>query len=110
MADRTLRVLAAHAWGICVNLLAVPLIALTGRRETAAALMICERLGKAIRSPARDTLLSYATQEIGHGWGFGLHEVRGSRPACARTLNGTAVLLAVPGAYRFGFAVLLRPR
>ncbi len=34
-----------------------------------------ERLGKGLRAPARDTLLSLLTEEIGHGRGFGLHEV-----------------------------------
>jgi len=34
--------------------------------------MIAERLGKAIRTPARDAMLSHATAEMGRGWGFGL--------------------------------------
>ena len=31
-------------------------------------------MGKAIRSPAKDTILSTATKQIGTGFGFGLHE------------------------------------
>ena len=34
-----------------------------------------ERLGKGLRAPPRDTLLSLLTERIGHGRGFGLHEV-----------------------------------
>ena len=37
--------------GYGLNLIAVPLLALAGRWEIAAALMICERVGKAIRTP-----------------------------------------------------------
>ena len=36
--------------------------------------MIVERMGKAIRTPARDAMLSHATAKMGRGWGFGLHE------------------------------------
>jgi hypothetical protein len=35
---------------------------------------VLERLGKAIRNPARSTLLSFAAAEIGHGKSFGIHE------------------------------------
>jgi predicted MFS family arabinose efflux permease len=41
----------------------------------AAALVVAERTGKALRGPARDVLLSEATQEVGHGFGFGLHSI-----------------------------------
>lgn len=41
----------------------------------AAALMFMERLGKGIRVPPRDAMLSDATQQMGRGWGFGLREV-----------------------------------
>jgi hypothetical protein len=59
--------------GFAINLLVVPLIALADNWPLAASLMILERFGKAIRSPSRDAMLSYATKEIGRGWGFGLH-------------------------------------
>src|SRR5690554_2106127 len=36
-------------------LAAIPLLAFAGRWETAAALIISERIGKAVRTPARDT-------------------------------------------------------
>jgi len=55
-------------------MLAVPLLALAGRWETAAFLIIAERMGKAIRNPVRDAMLSHTTTDVGRGWGFGLHE------------------------------------
>ncbi|MCS7182618.1 MAG: MFS transporter [Thermoanaerobaculum sp.] len=61
--------------GYFLNLLAVPLLAFAQRWEWAAALVVLERLGKAVRTPARDALLAQATAVVGHGKGFGLHEV-----------------------------------
>src|SRR6185312_13814968 len=72
LADRTRQYWAMTFLGYGVNVLAVPLLAMAGRWEIAAALMIAERVGKAIRTPTRDAMLSHATAEVGHGWGFGL--------------------------------------
>ena len=58
-----------------VMLASVPLLSMTGIWQTAAVFIICERLGKALRSPAKDTILSQAAKKIGTGWGFALHEV-----------------------------------
>jgi MFS-type transporter involved in bile tolerance (Atg22 family) len=52
----------------------VPLLALAGTWQMAALFIVLERLAKAIRSPAKDTLLSTATRRVGTGFGFGLHE------------------------------------
>lgn len=55
-------------------LLSVPLLAYTNRWEWAVLLLLLERIGKAIRTPARDTILSHATHKVGRGWGFAIHE------------------------------------
>ena len=87
LADRTGRYWAITLVGYGLNLIAVPLLALAGRWEIAAALMICERVGKAIRTPARDAMLSHATHQVGHGWGFGLHEAMDQAGAVRRALD-----------------------
>ncbi|MBC7105868.1 MAG: MFS transporter, partial [Firmicutes bacterium] len=74
LADCTGRYWAITLGGYALNLVAVPLLALAGRWEVAALLIVAERLGKAIRTPARDAMLSHATAQTGRGWGFGLHE------------------------------------
>ncbi len=74
LADRSRRYWMLTFVGYAVNLLAVPLLALAGRWEVAAALMVLERTGKALRTPARDVMLSHATSRLGRGVGFGLHE------------------------------------
>ncbi len=108
LSDRTRRYWVLLITGYTVNLLAVPALALAGRWEMAAGLMILERVGKAIRAPARDVLLSGAARRIGTGWGFGLHEALDQIGA----LTGPLVLAAVlgyGGGYRMCYAVLLVP-
>lgn len=61
--------------GYAMNVVAVPALAFAQNWQTAAILVIAERTGKALRGPARDVLLSGATEEVGHGWGFGIHSV-----------------------------------
>jgi len=95
-------------WGYAVNLFAVPLLALAGSWEMAALLLLLERLGKAIRTPARDAMLSHAAAEVGRGRGFGFHEAMDQVGAVLGPLI-IAVVLYFQGGYRTGFAVLLGP-
>lgn len=94
--------------GYSLNLFAVPLLALVGSWEAAAVLLVVERLGKAIRTPARDAMLSHAATEVGRGWGFGFHEAMDQLGAVSGPLIVAAVLY-FRGSYREGFAVLLLP-
>lgn len=55
-------------------LISVPLLSLAGAWQVAALFIILERIGKAIRSPARDVILSQVSSQVGTGFGFGLHE------------------------------------
>ena len=108
LSDRTGRYWAITIAGYAVNLLAVPLLALAGRWEVAAALIVLERLGKAVRTPARDAMLSHATHSMGRGWGFGLHEALDQVGAVLGPLI-VAAILYFTGDYRTGFAILLVP-
>jgi MFS family permease len=107
-SDRTGRYWAITIFGYTVNMLAVPLLALAGRWDIAAALIIAERIGKGIRTPARDAMLSHASQQIGRGWGFGLHEALDQTGAVLGPLIVAAVLY-FRGEYQTGFAILLVP-
>jgi MFS family permease len=108
ISDRTGRYWSITLFGYVVNMLAVPLLALAGNWEVAALLIIAERMGKAIRNPPRDVMLSHATKEMGRGWGFGLHEALDQIGAVLGPLVVTAVLY-FKGSYQTGFAVLLVP-
>ncbi len=92
--------------GYTLNLLAVPLLALAGNWYLAASLMILERFGKAIRNPSRDAMLSYATQETGRGWGFGLHKAMDQTGAIIGPLI-VSVVLYYQGTYQMSYGILL---
>lgn len=106
--DRTGRFWAVTIWGYAITFVAVPLLALAGSWEIAAFLIIAERLGKAIRTPARDAMLSHATAGMGRGWGFGLHEALDQVGAVIGPLLVAAVLY-FGGGYSGGFGILLIP-
>ena len=87
---------------------AIPLLALAGNWQLAAVLIILERLGKAVRTPARDTILSHAAKGVGRGWGFGLHELFDQIGAVLGPLIFTTVFI-FRGNYREGFGILWIP-
>ena len=60
--------------GYALNLVVVPLLAFAGHWELAIVLIFFERMGKGLRTPARDTILAEVTEEVGRGKAFGLHE------------------------------------
>jgi MFS family permease len=94
--------------GYLVQMSAVPLLAIAPNWQTAGLLIVVERIGKAIRNPPRDVMLSHAARQIGYGWGFGLHEALDQFGALFGPLVIAAVL-AARGNYHTAFAVLLVP-
>jgi MFS family permease len=108
LGDRTQRYWTVTIIGYAINLFAVPLLALAWRWEVAAALIIAERMGRAIRSPARDAMLSHAASHTGLGWGFGLHETMDQTGAIIGPLAVSAALYFKFG-YSDAFAILLVP-
>lgn len=108
LSDRTQRYWTITLIGYALNLLAVPLLALAGNWPMAAALLILERTGKAIRTPARDAMLSHASHSIGRGWGFGLHQALDQTGALIGPLI-VAGVLALRGQYQIAFGWLTIP-
>jgi MFS family permease len=108
LTDRLGRYWSITFVGYALNLFAIPLLALAGDWELAAFLILLERMGKAIRTPARDAMLSRATTEVGRGWGFGFHEAMDQIGAMLGPLI-VALVLYWNGGYRAGFAYLLIP-
>jgi len=107
LADRTKAywLLTFIGYGL---LLSIPLLAFAGYWQLAAVFIILERMGKAIRSPARDTMLSYATKKVGRGWGFAVHEALDQVGAVIGPVVFSLVLLSHAG-YREGFTLLWIP-
>jgi len=89
-------------------ILSIPLVAFAGDWQLAAVLIILERVGKAIRSPARDTMISYATKKVGRGWGFAVHEALDQVGAIIGPLIFFFIFF-LGGNYREGFTILWIP-
>jgi len=113
LADRT----GAH-WpltmlGYAFNLVVVPGLALVSSWQLAVVLVIAERVGKAVRSPARSTLMSYAARRAGEGRSFGLEEALDQIGAVAGPLLTAGAIALRPdsplAAYRLAFGVLAVP-
>lgn len=94
--------------GYIIQMCAVPLLALAPTWQMAAVFIVLERVGKAIRNPPRDVMLSHAAKQMGYGWGFGLHEGLDQAGALIGPLVVAAVL-AARGSYRPAFAALAIP-
>ena len=108
LADKTHKYWVVTFVGYVVNMLAVPALALAGNWPMAAALIIAERTGRAIRRPAVETMISYTSRNMGSGWAFGLNEALDQGGATVGPLV-VALVLYLKGGYRNGFAVLLIP-
>lgn len=108
LSDQTRQFWPITIFGYIVQMASVPLLALASNWQTAALLVILERVGKAIRNPPRDVMLSHAAKEMGYGWGFGVHEALDQFGALFGPL-AVAAVLAIRGDYRTAFAVLLLP-
>lgn len=103
-----------HYWawtitGYALTVLSVPLIGSTNVIAPALVLYGTERLGKAVRSPAKDTLLSFASTQTGRGAAFGVHQAMDQAGAMAGPLLLAAVLSQHEGNYRLAFGVLIVP-
>jgi predicted MFS family arabinose efflux permease len=89
-------------------ILSIPLLGFTGYWQLAVVLIILERVGKAIRNPARDTMLSYATKKVGRGWGFAVHEALDQIGAIIGPVAFSLVLLS-RGTFQEGFTFMWIP-
>src|SRR5947208_6730390 len=103
LADRTRAYWTITTLGYFLNLVVVPGLAFAGSWEAAALLVIAERTGKSLRGPARDVLLSEATEVVGHGSGFGLHAAMDQTGA---VLGPIFVAISVARTHHFGPAFL----
>ena len=103
LADKTRAYWTITTVGYFLNLVVVPGLAFAGNWQAAALLVVAERTGKSLRGPARDVLLSEATEVVGHGSGFGLHAAMDQTGA---VLGPLLVATAVARSHHFGPAFL----
>ena len=77
LADRTRKYWPIVMAGYCLELITIPALALVGENGWIAAcvLLVIQKAGKAIKKPAKDTVVSFAASQEGAGKAFGLQEL-----------------------------------
>jgi MFS family permease len=108
LSDRTGRPWPITIAGYTITMIAAPLLAVAWAVWPAAALATLERFGKAVRTPARDTMLAQASVDLGRGRAFAIHEALDQTGALIGPLL-VAAAIATLGSMRWGFAVLAVP-
>ncbi|WP_426997634.1 MFS transporter [Pseudarthrobacter sp. N5] len=109
LADRTKRFWAWTLAGYALTVISVPALGFSGALWVACTLVILERIGKAVRSPAKDALLSFATSSIGRGRGFAVHEAMDQLGAVIGPLVVAGMLALTGNNYGPSLAVLALP-
>ena len=124
-ADRTGGYWSITIAGYALTAVSVPLLAVTpylgaAGLAVAIALILVERAGKAVRSPAKSALLAEVATEVGRGRGFGVHKALDQTGAFVGPLLVAAVIaatghiaaamlaLAVPGVITMVLLVVTR--
>lgn len=76
-ADRTRKYWPIVIVGYCLELITIPALAFVGENGWVAAciLLVVQKFGKAIKKPAKDTVVSFAASQEGAGKAFGLQEL-----------------------------------
>ncbi|MCU1541993.1 MAG: hypothetical protein JWM01_2940 [Arthrobacter sp.] len=112
-ADRTRRYWTFTMAGYALTAVCVPMLALAPLVGAAGLVLACtlilgDRVGKAVRSPAKTVLLAAAAQPVGRGRGFAVHKSLDLAGALLGPLLVSAVL-ALTGLITAAFAVLAFP-
>lgn len=84
------------------------MLAIADNWQLAAFFVVLERFGKAVRSPAKDTMLSFATSNTSRGFGFAVHEFIDQIGGIIGPLLFSVVFF-LNGTYKQGFTLLWIP-
>lgn len=113
IADKTKKYWPLTVLGYVIDCMAIPALALVpnGGWVLACILIVVQRTGKAIKKPAKDTILSFATSQTGAGKGFAIQEFLDQIGAfLGPVLLFVVMLMKKSGdqfsVYRFCFAIL----
>lgn len=116
ITDRTGKYWPMVIGGYVLDILAVPALALVGEHGwvAASALLIIQRMGKAFKKPAKDTIMSFAASREWAGRSFAIQEVLDQIGAFSGPVLLFAVMSAKSGLpkaelYSAAFAVLAVP-
>lgn len=106
IADKTGKFWLVTFIGYSINLLAVPAMALAESWQVAGALILVERVGRAIRKPTVEAMLSYSTGKHGKGWVYAVNTAMDETGAMLGPLL-IALVLYLKGDFQTGYALLL---
>jgi MFS family permease len=90
-------------------IISIPFIGVATGLEMAIILVLLERLGKALRTPARDTVLSMVSKGVGAGKAFGLHEFLDQIGGMTGPLIVAGLMFFSNDNYRLTFGLLFLP-
>jgi len=93
-------------YGLIVS---IPLLGFSNIWEMAVILVLLERLGKACRSPSRDTILSIVSEGVGTGKAFGIHEFLDQVGAVTGPLVVSGLMFYSSNNYNLTFSLLSIP-
>jgi len=93
-------------YGLIVS---IPLLGLSYSLEMVVLLVLLERLGKAFRSPSRDTVLSVVSKDVGAGKAFGFHELLDQVGGMTGPLIVAGLMFFSGNDFRFTFSFLFIP-
>lgn len=108
LADRTHRYKSVAVAGYTLSMLSrVGLLAFGSAWAWLLGVVTIDRLGKGIRSDARDALISFSTPRSGLATAFGVHRAMDTAGAMIGPLIAFGLLMLAPGAYDAVFVVSL---
>lgn len=108
VADKTGRYWLITFVGFALNTLSVPAMALAGNWQLAALFIFLERIGRALRKPTVEAMLSYTTGKLGRGWVYGLNTALDETGATLGPLI-VAGILFLGWSYPTAYVLLLIP-
>lgn len=116
IASKTKKYWTMTIIGYTINLFCIPMLALTTENGWiyAISLILLERVGKAIRKPAKNTLVSFCSKNLGEGKSFALMEFLDQIGAFLGPMVLTLVLYLkgttnIFDSYKFCFMILIIP-
>ena len=108
VADRTGRYWVVTFIGYGLNVLVIPALAFTGSLPIAACLVVGERVGRALRKPTIEAMLSYTTGKLGRGWVYAVNTALDETGATLGPLL-MAWVVARHAGYQDGYLLLTVP-
>jgi len=93
-------------YGLIVS---IPLLGIVGMWQIAVILALLERIGKAVRSPSRDAVLSIVSRGVGTGKAFGIHELLDQIGAILGPLIVAGLMFYTSNNYNLTFSFLSLP-